>query len=107
MFGMYSQSETTSSPFQSMLLKIMSEGPTTVGIFRRSPNARAMRELRERLDNAEDVDFAECSVFVAAALLKDLLRSLPDCLLMCGHYAEWIQLAEAYADNKVVDPVKR
>ena len=55
---------------QSMLLKIMSEGPTTVGIFRRSPNARAMRELRERLDHAEDVDFAECSVFVAAALLK-------------------------------------
>ena len=49
----------------------------------------------------------ECSVFVAAALLKDLLRSLPDCLLMCGHYAEWVQLAEAYADNKVVDPVKR
>ena len=46
-------------------------------------------------------------MFVAAALLKDLLRSLPDCLLMCGHYAEWVQLAEAYADNKVVDPVKR
>ena len=39
--------------------------------------------------------------------LQDLLRSLPDCLLMCGHYAEWIQLAEAYADNKAVDPVKR
>ena len=38
-----------------MLLKIMSEGPTTVGIFRRSPNARAMRELRERLDGAEEV----------------------------------------------------
>ena len=57
-----------------MLLKIMSEGPTTVGIFRRSPNARAMRELRERLDNAEDVDFAECSVFVAAALLKVYMR---------------------------------
>ena len=38
---------------------------------------------------------------------QDLLRSLPDCLLMCGHYAEWIQLAEAYADNKAVDPVKR
>ena len=53
------------------------------------------------------MDLGECSVFVAAALLKDLLRSLPDCLLMCGHYAEWIQLAEAYADNKVVDPVKR
>ena len=41
-----------------------------MGIFRRSPNARAMRELRERLDNAEEIDFAECSVFVAAALLK-------------------------------------
>jgi hypothetical protein len=90
-----------------MLLKIMTEGPSTVGIFRRSPNARAMRELRGQLDNSEEVDFTECSVFVAAALLKDLLRSLPDCLLMCGHYLEWIQLADAYADNKTVDPVKR
>ena len=52
--GVYSKNVIISSP-QSLLLKIMSEGPTTVGIFRRSPNARAMRELRERLDGAEEV----------------------------------------------------
>ena len=60
-----------------MLNHIIKEGPTTVGIFRRSPNARAMRELREKLDNEEVVDFVECSVFVTAALLKDFLRYTP------------------------------
>ena len=93
--------------FQDTLAQILKEGPTTVGIFRRSPNARCMREIREKLDLEEPVDFTQCSVFVTAALLKDFLRSLPDCLLMCEHYQSWIQLAKEYADNKVLDPVKR
>ena len=66
-----------------------------------------MREIREKLDLEEPVDFTECSVFVTAALLKDFLRSLPDCLLMCEHYQSWIQLAKEFADNKILDPVKR
>jgi len=57
-----------------MLLQLLEDGPTTVGIFRRSPNARAMRELRIKLDQEEEVDFKECSVFVTAALIKDFLR---------------------------------
>ncbi len=70
-----------------------------MGIFRRSPNARVTKDLRERLDNGDHLDggtghktctdFSECSVFVTAALLKDFLRSLPDCLLMCQHY-RWV-----------------
>ena len=106
--------------FQDMLTQILKEGPTTVGIFRRSPNARAMRDLREKLDTAPtddastadpSVDFAECSVFVTAALIKDFLRSLPDCLLMCQHYHTWIELANAYSEveegAKSVDAIKR
>ena len=57
-----------------LLLQLLKEGPSTVGIFRRSPNARAMRELRNKLDEGEEVDLNECSVFVTAALLKDFLR---------------------------------
>lgn len=62
------------SYFQMLLLQLLKEGPSTVGIFRRSPNARAMRELRNKLDEGEEVDLNECSVFVTAALLKDFLR---------------------------------
>lgn len=90
-----------------MLVQILKEGPSTVGIFRRSPNARAMRELREKLDQNEVVDFTECSVFVTAALLKDFLRSLPDCLLMCEHYNTWNQLAQVFEDKKNVESIKR
>ena len=57
-----------------LLLQLLKEGPATVGIFRRSPNARAMREVRNKLDEEEEVDLQECSVFVTAALLKDFLR---------------------------------
>ncbi|XP_059082791.1 uncharacterized protein LOC131880234 isoform X3 [Tigriopus californicus] len=91
---------------EAMLVQILKEGPSTVGIFRRSPNARAMRELREKLDQNEVVDFTECSVFVTAALLKDFLRSLPDCLLMCEHYNTWNQLAQVFEDNKNVESIK-
>jgi hypothetical protein len=90
-----------------MLLHVLKDGPSTVGIFRRSPNARAMREVRDKLDEGEDVDLFDCSVFVTAALLKDFLRSLPDSLLMCELYSTWVQLAAKYADAKAVDPVKR
>ena len=62
------------SYFQMLLLQLLKEGPSTLGIFRRSPNARAMRELRNKLDEGEEVDLNECSVFVTAALLKDFLR---------------------------------
>ena len=93
------------------MVHILGNGPTTVGIFRRSPNARVTKDLREKLDKdpkAVDVDFfSECSVFVTAALLKDFLRSLPDCLLMCKHYASWVRLAKDFEADKRVDPVKR
>merc|ERR1712223_1170410 len=62
----------------SMTVQLHQKGPETVGIFRRGPNVRMMRDLRERLDEGEEVDWTEISVFVTAALLKDLLRSLPD-----------------------------
>lgn len=96
------------SLFQLMLNRILTDGPTTVGIFRRSPNARAMRELRDKLDHDDElVDFKECSVFVVAALLKDFLRSMPDCLLLCERYSSWIQKAEVFGEDKDISGLKR
>ena len=34
-----------------MLLELEEKGPSTLGIFRRGPNVRAMREIREQLDD--------------------------------------------------------
>ncbi len=69
------------------------------------------KDLREKLDRGDFSSasnlFEECSVFVTAALLKDFLRSLPDCLLMCQHYRSWVGLAKEFEQSKVVDPVKR
>ena len=35
---------------QEMLHELEEKGPSTLGIFRRGPNVRAMREIREQLD---------------------------------------------------------
>ncbi len=53
-----------------MLRQLATKGPETVGIFRRGPNVRAMRDIREKLDEGGTVDWDQISVFVTAALLK-------------------------------------
>ena len=90
-----------------MLEQLDEKGPITVGIFRRGPNVRAMRDLRDKLDEGEEVDWSEISVFVTAALLKDLLRSLPDCLLQCDNYSAWAEATTLYPTDKNIDMLKR
>lgn len=91
----------------SMLVQLKETGPSTVGIFRRGPNVRAMRDLRDKLDDGETVDWSEISVFVTAALVKDLLRSLPDCLLMCDNYSAWTEATSAFHSDNKIDTLKR
>ena len=90
----------------SMLVQLQQKGPETVGICRRGPNVRMMRDLRERLDEGEEVDWTEISVFVTAALLKDLLRSLPDCMLLSEDYSTWAEAATTYQAEKNIDSIK-
>ena len=91
----------------SILRQLRSQGPDTVGIFRRGPNVRMMKELRDRLDEGEDVNWSEISVFVTAALLKDFLRSLPDCLLMCDNYSAWTEASVAFHADSKLETLKR
>lgn len=91
----------------SILRQLRSQGPDTVGIFRRGPNVRMMKELRDRLDEGEEVNWSEISVFVTAALLKDLLRSLPDCLLMCDNYSAWTEASVAFQADSKLETLKR
>jgi len=53
-----------------MLIRLYTEGPTTLGIFRQSANHRKVKELKESIDNREQVDLSEVSIHVIGALLK-------------------------------------
>lgn len=72
-----------------MLQQLLAKGPFTQGIFRKSANARLVRELRDKLDSGATVAWDHVPVLVTAATLKDFLRSLPDPLLSSVLYPQW------------------
>ncbi|RZF48325.1 hypothetical protein LSTR_LSTR010288 [Laodelphax striatellus] len=84
------EGETLPRSVMMMLQQVLAKGPFTQGIFRKSANARLVRELREKLDQGEStLAWEHIPVLVTAALLKDFLRSLPDPLLTSALYPHW------------------
>lgn len=82
---------TLPKPIMAILAQLFVHGPFTVGIFRKSANARACRELKEKLEADPDCDVRGISVIVLASVFKEFLRSLPDCLLQSRLYKQWLQ----------------
>lgn len=100
---------TPPRPVMAMLQQVAEEGPTTQGIFRRSANARLVRELRDRLDAGGDNAthaLEGVPVLVTAALLKDFLRSLPDPLLCAQLYPLWIEALNCPEEQERLARVK-
>ncbi|XP_063243066.1 uncharacterized protein LOC134542613 isoform X2 [Bacillus rossius redtenbacheri] len=81
-------------PVMAMLREVFAKGPFTQGIFRKSANARLVRELRDKLDSGEEVALEHVPVLATAALLKEFLRSLPDPLLGGALYPAWMEALE-------------
>ncbi|KAA0194998.1 hypothetical protein HAZT_HAZT003596 [Hyalella azteca] len=79
-------------PIMDMLMQLFQKGPFTVGIFRKSANARLVRELREKLDSGCPSDLSSTNITAVAAILKEFLRSLPDSLLCSQFYDEWLEI---------------
>lgn len=75
-----------------MLKQLYQKGPFTDGIFRKSANARLVRELREKIDSGCPTDFNAINITAVAALLKELLRSLPDALLCSELHDDWLEI---------------
>lgn len=94
---------------------LLVDGLYCKGIFRQTPKASTVRELRERLDSGETIEFGKISPYVSASVLKvkslsfslrlsvhlnpsvvlqEFFRSLPDCLLSSDKFQTWLQLAE-------------
>lgn len=56
-----------------LLADLFRRGPSTVGVFRKSPNARHCRELKQRLDSVKDLrelDLDSYQVIVVASVFK-------------------------------------
>lgn len=57
-------------PIQTLLTELYSRGPSTIGIFRKSPNAKQCKELRQKLEVNSDVKIDDFPVTVVASVLK-------------------------------------
>lgn len=75
-----------------MLSQLFQKGPFTDGIFRKSANARLVRELREKLDSGCPTDMNATNITAVAALFKEFLRSLPDALLCSELHDSWLEI---------------
>lgn len=82
------------NPIMAILTQLFQKGPYTVGIFRKSANARCCRELKQKLEIDPDYDLRDVSVLVLASVLKEFLRNLPDCLLLSTLYNQWLNAIE-------------
>eukprot|EP00048_Salpingoeca_helianthica_P021864 m.14879 g.14879 ORF g.14879 m.14879 type:complete len:1024 (+) comp6531_c0_seq1:156-3227(+) len=88
-------------PIRAMLARLAIEGPTAPGLFRKSANARVIKQLRERLDTGLPVDFSAVPVLAIGAILKEFLRALPTSLFPEAKYHELIAI------NSITDEVVR
>ncbi|KAM9440626.1 uncharacterized protein arhgap20b [Clarias gariepinus] len=82
-------------PILDLLSMLYREGPETLGVFRRSANAKSCRILKEKLNSGQRVSLRGESVFVAASLLTEFLRKLPGSVLGCDLYDDWMNVMEA------------
>ncbi|XP_031427852.1 uncharacterized protein arhgap20b isoform X2 [Clupea harengus] len=82
-------------PVMDMLHVLYQEGPATLGIFRRSANAKSCRELKEKLNAGMGYLPEGESLFVVAAVFTDFLRSLPGSVLGSHLYERWMEVADA------------
>ncbi|KAM4818644.1 uncharacterized protein RHO17_003810 [Thomomys bottae] len=94
-------------PIMEMLMLLYKEGPTTAGIFRRSANAKACKEIKEKLNSGAPVSMAGESVFVAASVLTEFLRNIPDSVLSSGMHSQWMTAIQGRTSQQKVHSLQR
>ncbi|XP_041076664.1 rho GTPase-activating protein 20-like isoform X2 [Polyodon spathula] len=94
-------------PIMDMLCLLYHEGPSTMGIFRRSANAKTCKELKERLNSGHAVQVEGESVFVAAAVITDFLRNIPGSILSAALYHKWMEAMERNNSEEKLEAIKR
>lgn len=86
---------------QGIISRLYYDGPMAMGLFRKSANARAIKQVRHQLESDEEVDWLGLPVLVVGAVLKEFLRSLPDSVMTLTLYPEFV------ACNSISDAATR
>lgn len=90
---------------------LKNKGYLVEGIFRTSASYKTVGKIRQMLDGDQDIllhEFEDNNV--AAAVIKDYLKDLPDPLIPCSHYNDFVQIGkmnEKQRFNKARDLVNR
>ncbi|KAB7498065.1 Rho GTPase-activating protein 20 [Armadillidium nasatum] len=88
---------------QILLQDLTRRGPSEFGVFRKSGNARIVRELKASLDREEELILtSNTPVTIVASLFKDFIRSLPNCLFCSELYDQWMELCSISNKEKKV-----
>ncbi|KAF2974446.1 hypothetical protein EK904_010006, partial [Melospiza melodia maxima] len=91
---------------KDLLAILYMKGPSTEGIFRKTANEKARKELKEDLNKGGNVDLKSKSVHLLAVVLKDFLRNIPSKLLSADLYEKWMQALEKPSKQEKIEELK-
>ncbi|NXQ12784.1 TAGAP protein, partial [Peucedramus taeniatus] len=100
------EDDTLPQPVQDLLAILYMKGPSTEGIFRKTANEKARKELKEDLNKGRNVDLKSKSVHLLAVVLKDFLRNIPSKLLSADLYEKWMQALEKPSKQEKIEELK-
>uniref|UniRef100_A0A8C3MRU3 T-cell activation Rho GTPase-activating protein n=1 Tax=Geospiza parvula TaxID=87175 RepID=A0A8C3MRU3_GEOPR len=100
------EDDTLPQPVQDLLAILYMKGPSTEGIFRKTANEKARKELKEDLNKGGNVDLKSKSVHLLAVVLKDFLRNIPSKLLSADLYEKWMQALEKPSKQEKIEELK-
>ncbi|NWT66205.1 TAGAP protein, partial [Prunella himalayana] len=100
------EDDTLPRPVQDLLAILYMKGPSTEGIFRKTANEKARKELKEDLNKGGNVDLKSKSVHLLAVVLKDFLRNIPSKLLSADLYEKWMQALEKPSKQEKIEELK-
>ncbi|XP_008686731.1 T-cell activation Rho GTPase-activating protein [Ursus maritimus] len=101
------EDDTLPRPIQDILTILCLKGPSTEGIFRKAANEKARKELKEELNSGGMVDLKSLPVHLLAAVFKDFLRSIPQKLLSCDLFEEWMDALERQTEEDKIEALKQ
>ncbi|XP_013395550.1 rho GTPase-activating protein 1-like isoform X2 [Lingula anatina] len=76
------------------------------GIFRRSANAHLIKEMQQKFNEGQEIDFAEYDINIPAVLLKSFLRELPEPIMTFELYPKLMNLHALNKDAQIVEAQK-
>lgn len=83
----------------SIMRPLYKKGPDTVYIFRTPGNMKEINTIINNIEENKSIDIESIHISNITSVLKQFLKNLPDCLLMCRLYANWREF-HSLSDHK-------